>query len=141
MATDDLRNHVAVVTGASSGIGRATALMLARNGASVVAAAHNARALDTLAAEARDLAGDIVPQPTDVADPEATWALAATATHRFGRIDSWINAAAVAMYASVEDTGASRPLAPAQARTQRTVMVGPSTRTFQPSTTRRPTTS
>ncbi len=104
MTTHDLRNHVAVVTGASSGIGRATALMLATNGASVVAAARNRRALDTLADQARDLAGEIVPQPTDVADAEAVWALAATATHRFGRIDSWVNAAAVAMYAALEDT-------------------------------------
>ena len=97
-------SRTVLVTGASSGIGRATALMLATNGASVVAAARNERALDTLAELARDLAGEIVAQPTDVSDAEAVWALAATATHRFGRIDSWINAAAVAMYAAVEDT-------------------------------------
>ena len=106
MSTHDLRNHVAVVTGASSGIGRATALMLARNGASVVAAARNVRALETLAERSRDLAGEIVPQPTDVSDPYAVSALAATATQRFGRIDSWINAAAIAMYATVQDTEA-----------------------------------
>lgn len=102
--TDDLRNHVAVVTGASSGIGRATALLFASRGASVVAAARNADALRQLEASARDRAGEIVVQPTDVSDPEAVWALAQTATHRFGRIDTWVNAAAVAMYATVADT-------------------------------------
>jgi len=104
MTLPDLRNHVAVVTGASSGIGRATALLLARSGASVVAAARNERALDLLATRSGDLAGEIVPQPTDVTDPEAVWALAASATNRFGRIDAWINAAAVAMYAPVDQT-------------------------------------
>jgi NAD(P)-dependent dehydrogenase (short-subunit alcohol dehydrogenase family) len=106
MTLPDLRDHVAVVTGASSGIGRATALLLARDGASVVAAARNERALESLAAASRDLAGEIVAQPTDVSDDEAVWALAATATNRFGRIDSWINAAAVAMYAPVDRTNA-----------------------------------
>ncbi|HVM24279.1 MAG TPA: SDR family oxidoreductase [Candidatus Limnocylindrales bacterium] len=104
MTRSDFRNHVAVVTGASSGIGRATALLLARSGASVVAAARNGRALADLESSSRDLAGEIVAQPTDVTDAEAVWALAATATNRFGRIDSWINAAAVAMYAPVDRT-------------------------------------
>lgn len=100
----DLRNDVVVVTGASSGIGRATAVAFAMQGASVVAAARNEQALADLQAGSRDLAGEIVAQPTDVTDPEAVWALAATATNRFGRIDAWVNAAAVAMYASVEET-------------------------------------
>lgn len=104
MTLSDLRNHVAVVTGASSGIGRATALLLARSGASVVAAARSERALVDMAERSGDLAGEIVAQPTDVSDAEAVWALAATATHRFGRIDAWINAAAVAMYAPLEET-------------------------------------
>ena len=104
MTLPDLRNHVTVVTGASSGIGRATALLLASSGASVVVAARNERALEALAARSHDLAGEILAVPTDVSDAEAVWALAITATNRFGRIDSWVNAAAVAMYATVDDT-------------------------------------
>ena len=93
-----------MVTGASSGIGRATAEMLAQAGSSVVAAARSERALRSLEDRSRDLAGEIIAQPTDVTDEEAVWALAATTTNRFGRIDAWVNAAAVAMYATVEDT-------------------------------------
>jgi NAD(P)-dependent dehydrogenase (short-subunit alcohol dehydrogenase family) len=104
MSTTDLRGHVAVITGASSGIGRATALHFARMGADVVAGARNERALSALVEEAVDLPGDILAQPTDVTDPGAVGRLAAAAVERFGRIDTWVNAAAVAMYATLEDT-------------------------------------
>ena len=102
--TGDFRNHIAVVTGASSGIGRATAVMFAQAGASVVVAARNERALQDLAASSHDLAGEIVPWRTDVSDPDAVAVLAAFAAERFGRIDTWVNAAAVALYAGVQDT-------------------------------------
>lgn len=104
MTQQDLRNHVVVVVGASSGIGRATAIAFAMRGASVVVAARNQRALNDLTVATRDLAGEIVAHPTDVTDAGAVMALAAEATARFGRIDTWVNAAAVAIYARAEET-------------------------------------
>ena len=99
--TIDLQGHVAVVVGASSGIGRATALELTRRGATVVAAARNLDALNTLASESQ---GTVIPQVVDVTDPDAVDAVASSAKSQFGQIDTWVNAAAVAMYATVADT-------------------------------------
>jgi len=59
------------ITGASSGIGRALALRMARGGWTVGATARRAEALETLAAEAKGLSGRIVPVPCDVTDREA----------------------------------------------------------------------
>ena len=78
---------VVVVAGASSGMGRATALAAAREGADVVLAGRNATALDEVAA----LSGGIA-VPTDAIDPEAVGRLVARALDRFGRIDALINA-------------------------------------------------
>jgi short-subunit dehydrogenase len=91
----DLSDSVVVVTGASSGIGRAASIAFAAHGSSVVLAARGEEALAEAerlcAAEgARTLA-----VPTDVADPEAIERLRASAVERFGRIDVWVEAAAV----------------------------------------------
>jgi NADP-dependent 3-hydroxy acid dehydrogenase YdfG len=98
----DFHGHVTVITGASSGIGRATSLELTRRGATVLAVARNGRALDTLATEANP--GRIATRVADVTDPGAMDAVAAVATSQFGRIDTWVNAAAVAMYSTVDRT-------------------------------------
>jgi NAD(P)-dependent dehydrogenase (short-subunit alcohol dehydrogenase family) len=95
--------QLVVVIGASSGIGRASALEFARRGAKVVAAARGVRALDTLVDEIKQAGGDAVAVPTDVAEPEAVRALAAAAEERYGRIDTWVNCAAVAIWGKVED--------------------------------------
>ncbi|HMR30043.1 MAG TPA: SDR family oxidoreductase [Geminicoccaceae bacterium] len=78
---------VVVVAGASSGMGRATALAAAREGADVVLAGRNAAALDEVAASSGGLA-----VPTDATDPEAVGRLVARALDRFGRIDALVNA-------------------------------------------------
>jgi len=95
--------QVVVITGASSGIGRATALEMARRGATVVCAARTEPALDSLVADIAADGGQALAVPTDVADPAAVRALAAAAEDRFGRIDTWVNNAAVAVWGRVED--------------------------------------
>lgn len=97
-----LAQQVIVITGAGSGIGRETALTLARRGATVVAAARSEPALDSLVAEVDRLGGTGLAVPTDVSDYAAVEALAVTAVERFGRIDTWINNAAVSTYGTVE---------------------------------------
>ena len=93
--------QVVVVTGASSGIGRAAARLFARSGATVFAAARDVHALDSLVTEVGDR---IVPVPTDVTDPASVRALADTAVYQAGRIDTWVNAAAIHEYAWFEET-------------------------------------
>jgi NAD(P)-dependent dehydrogenase (short-subunit alcohol dehydrogenase family) len=96
-------DSVAVITGASSGIGRATALRFARAGATVVVAARRRDALESLAAECRALGGRALPFVLDVADQAAVEQLARITHEQFGRIDVWINNAAVTMFARFED--------------------------------------
>jgi NAD(P)-dependent dehydrogenase (short-subunit alcohol dehydrogenase family) len=95
--------QVIVITGASSGIGLVTAKMAARRGASVVLAARNerdlARAVDAIRAEGGRAAYVIC----DVADREQVERLAERAVGEFGRIDTWVNNAAVSMYGRLQD--------------------------------------
>ena len=85
-----------VVTGASSGLGRGAALKLAAYGGNVVLAARRASVLDDVAREAQAAGGQALVVPTDVSDPAQVEHLAAAAVARFGRVDAWINDAAVA---------------------------------------------
>jgi short-subunit dehydrogenase len=93
-----LSGSVVVVTGASSGVGRATALQLADAGASVVLAARREGALRDAAAECERRGGRALAVPTDVRDAQAVQRLAGAATAQFGRIDAWVNNAAVTMF-------------------------------------------
>lgn len=82
-----LLDQVAIVTGASSGIGRATALTLAERGARVSLAARTASALDELAEGIRELGREALVVPTDVTDREQVDHLVAETLARWGRVD------------------------------------------------------
>jgi NAD(P)-dependent dehydrogenase (short-subunit alcohol dehydrogenase family) len=91
--------QVIVITGASSGIGLATAFTGAHRGAKVVLAARNAADLDSAAETIRRAGGEALAVPTDVTSYEQVRALAAQTVEAFGRIDTWVNNAAVSAYA------------------------------------------
>jgi short-subunit dehydrogenase len=99
-----LAEQVIVITGASSGIGRETAHQLARHGASLVLVARNEAALRETATEVEALGGRALVAPADVSDAEQLQRVADQAAGHFGRIDTWINGAAVATYGTVEQT-------------------------------------
>ncbi|WP_150306638.1 SDR family oxidoreductase [Planctomonas psychrotolerans] len=94
------KKPVVVITGASSGIGRATAYRFAKKGATLVLASRSDGALADVAAECERLgASGVLDVPTDVTDASAVHALADATVLEFGRIDVWVNDAAVSVFA------------------------------------------
>jgi NAD(P)-dependent dehydrogenase (short-subunit alcohol dehydrogenase family) len=98
-----LHRQVVVITGASGGIGRCTALYLAERGARVVGTARRGAALESLVREIEARGGEALAVPGDVTDLEAMRAVARGTVERFGRIDTWINGAAVFIHGPVQD--------------------------------------
>lgn len=90
-----IEGKVVVITGASSGIGRAAARMLAERGARVVLGARRGEVLATVAAEIDAAGGQSAYRATDVTRRSDVDALVALATERFGRVDVMINAAGI----------------------------------------------
>lgn len=98
-----LSDSVVVITGASSGIGRATALAFARRGATVLLAARRVAPLRDLAQECAHLGGRAQVVPTDVTDEGAVRALAEAAIENHGYLDVWVNNAAVSLFSRFEE--------------------------------------
>jgi short-subunit dehydrogenase len=99
----DINTKVAIVTGASAGIGMATAMELARGGAKLVLAARRAAALESLAAKVSQEGHEAIAVPTDMREPQQIQALVRKAKDRFGRVDILVNNAGQAAAGVVAD--------------------------------------
>ena len=104
MQLKPIENQVVVVLGASSGIGRECALRFAGRGAKVMAAARSEPGLQSLVEDIAQRGGTGAHAVCDVTDPAQVNHVAEQAVQRFGRIDTWVNVAAVSVYALAEDT-------------------------------------
>lgn len=98
-----IAEQVVVLTGASSGIGLATARLLAEQGAALVLVARNAEALETLAEELRAQGAQALAVRADVARHDDLERVAELAISHFGGFDTWINNAGVSAYGTVDE--------------------------------------
>jgi short-subunit dehydrogenase len=98
-----LKDRVVVITGASSGIGRAAALAFAERGCRLVLAARRREALESIARACRGLGAQAVIRETDVKREDEVQALAKLALEQTGALDVWVNNAGVTLFGSLED--------------------------------------
>lgn len=104
MQLKPINQQVVAIFGASSGIGRETALEFARRGAKVLIAARDIEGLSSLLCDIQDQGGEAIAVPADATMFEQVKAVADKAVEEFGRLDTWIHAAAVNLYATFEQT-------------------------------------
>jgi NADP-dependent 3-hydroxy acid dehydrogenase YdfG len=98
-----IEEQVIVITGASSGIGLATARLAAKRGAKVVLAARSKDTIATIANDINAAGGEAFSVPCDVSDRAQVEALAQAAVQRFGRIDTWVNDAGLSIYGRLDE--------------------------------------
>jgi NAD(P)-dependent dehydrogenase (short-subunit alcohol dehydrogenase family) len=104
MQLKPVSEQVVVVMGASSGIGRATALRFAARGATVVVAARGEPGLRSLVSEIEQAGGEASAIVADVTDPHQVQAVADHAVQTYGRLDTWVHMAGVLLVAGFDDT-------------------------------------
>src|ERR671916_2191682 len=104
MQLKPIEEQVVVLMGASSGIGRETALRFARRGAKVVVSARNEEGLHSLVREIQGRGGQATAVVAEVSDFEQVEAVADRAVEEYGRLDTWVHLAAVGLYATFEQT-------------------------------------
>lgn len=103
MRTKKLEGQVVVVTGASSGVGRAIARAFAAEGARVGLLARNKDGLEAAAAEIASLGSEALVLPVDVSDAGQVNAAADRVVERWGRLDVWVNDAMVSVFAPITE--------------------------------------
>jgi len=104
MKLKPIHDQVVVVCGASSGMGRQTALEFARRGAKVVASSRSQEGLDSLVEQIKEAGGEAIAVVADVSDYPQVKNIVRKAVDRFGRIDTWAHFAATSVYAPFRET-------------------------------------
>lgn len=99
----DITDSVVIITGASTGIGRASALEFAKRNATVVVTGRREHVLKRLAALCERLGGRALAIPMDVTDEQSVKSAARTVIDTYGRIDVWVNNAAVTLFSRIEE--------------------------------------
>ena len=103
MELKPISQQVVAIVGASSGIGRETAIQFARLGAKVVVSARNESGLNSLVAQIKSSGGDAKAIRGDVADFERVKAIADYTVEQYGRLDTWVHCAATGILAPFEE--------------------------------------
>jgi NAD(P)-dependent dehydrogenase (short-subunit alcohol dehydrogenase family) len=104
MQLKPVEDQVVAQMGASSGIGRETALRFAERGARVVVSARSEEGLASLVEEILDKGGEAVSIPAEASEFEQVKAVADRAVEEYGRLDTWVHLAAVGLFATFEQT-------------------------------------
>ncbi|MTJ54170.1 SDR family oxidoreductase [Anabaena sp. UHCC 0253] len=104
MQLKPINQQVVSVVGASSGIGRETALQFARRGAKVVVSARSKSGLKSVVEEIRSFGGEAISIVADVQEFDQVNAIADKTVETFGRIDTWVHTPAVGLFATFDNT-------------------------------------